>query len=525
MSNFLKKILPLGDKYKVNKKTDNIQSNVKDSTRISKSIKDNRLYIESCFSDCFDLVIREISLFNTYKKEALIVYLEGLSEKKLIDDFLVTKLTSEADINNAALNEDQLIKYKLGIKDGGVHEDMEKSVEAILSGNPVIFADGLEKSFEINLSNPPGRAVEEPSAEVVTRGPREGFTESIVKNIALIRKRIKNSNLKMERFVIGKETNTTVIISYISNLADEKIVNEIRKRLKIIDIQSVLDSNYIEEYISDRPFSIFPSVYHTEKPDVAAGKILEGRVIIMADGSPVAISVPALFVEFIQSGEDYYIKYSSATLNRLIRYISLVITVSLPSLYVAIVSFHQEIIPTKLLISIMGARTTVPVSAFMESIFMLMAFEIMREAGIRMPKTLGPAISIVGGLVLGDAAVRAGLVGNPMVVVVALTAITKFTISSVEMEIPIVYIRFLFLVLSGYLGLVGLTCGVLLVGMRLVSIRSFGLPYMYPICPFNISSGEDVILRAPMFNLSKTQRLIKLRNDFISRRIHKRSGW
>lgn len=523
MSNFIKKIISSENRNNISKDINNNQSQKKKTTSISKSIQENRQYIEQHFSNCFDLVMREISFFNICEKKALVVYLEGLSEKKLIEDFLISKLTLGMDVNNVPLNEVDLLKYRLGIKDAEIYENIEKSIEAILSGNPVVFVDNLDKSFEINLNSPPGRNIDEPSAEVVTRGPREGFTESLIKNVNLIRKKIKNSNLKMEKFNIGKETNTNVVISYLSSAADKKIVNEVKERLKDIDIESVLDSNYIEEYISDAPLSIFPLVFRTEKPDIAAAKILEGRIIIIVDGSPVVLSVPTLFVEFLQSGEDYYIRFLSATLNRCIRFLSLTITTTLPSIYVALITFHQELIPTKLIISMISARSNVPLPAMWESIFMLTAFEIMREAGIRMPKSFGQAISIVGGLVLGDAAVKAGIVGTPMVVVVALTAITKFTISAVELELPIVYVRFFFLLLSGYLGLTGLTCGILLVSMRLVSIRSFGVPYMFPICPFSISSGEDEIIRVPMWKLSKTQKLLKLKNNFISSKIHKHS--
>jgi Bacillus/Clostridium GerA spore germination protein. len=523
MSNFIKKIISSVNRNNNSENINNNQCQKKKRTSISKSIEENRQYIESYFSYCFDLVMREISFFNINGKKTLVVYLEGLSEKKLIEDFLISKLTSEINVNNMSLNEEELLKYRLGIKDTEIYEDIEKSIEAILSGNPVVFVNDLEKSFEINLNTSLGRQIDEPSTEVVTRGPREGFTESLITNINLIRKKIKNSNLKMEKFKVGKETNTNVVISYLSSVADKKIVNEVKERLKNIDIESVLDSNYIEEYISDAPLSIFPLVFRTEKPDIAAAKILEGRIIIIVDGSPVVLSAPALFVEFLQSGEDYYIRFSSATLNRCIRFISLIITITLPSIYIALVTFHQELIPTKLILSVISARANVPLPAMWESIFMLTAFEIMREAGIRMPKSFGQAISIVGGLVLGDAAVKAGIVGTPMVVIVALTAITKFTIPSVELELPIVYIRFFFLLLSGFLGLTGLTCGILLVSMRLVSIRSFGVPYMFPICPFSISLGEDEIIRAPMWKLNKTQRLLKLKNNFISNRIHKHS--
>lgn len=521
MSNLFKKMFSLVDRNKTVKDSSHENGKNSNTIGISRSIKDNRKYVESFFSNCFDIVIREVSLSDQKKKKALIVYLDGLSEKKLIEDFLISKLTSEISLDNASRNEIPLLQCAFGIKDNQVHDYIEQSIKAVLSGNTVFFVDGLEKSFEVNLNTPPGRPINEPNNEVVIRGPREGFTESLLNNVNLIRKKIKNPNLKAEKYIIGKETSTNIVICYLSNVTDKKIVDELKQRLENIDLESVLDSNFIEEFISDAPLSIFPLVFRTEKPDIAAAKILDGRIIIIVDGSPIVLSVPALFTEFIQSSEDYYIRFSSSTLNRYIRYISLFITITLPSIYVALTTFHQELIPTKLLISIINARAGVPFPAIWECFFMLTIFEIMREAGVRMPRALGQAISIVGGFVLGDAAVKAGLIGTPMVVIVSLTAITKFTVSSIELELPLVYVRILFLLLSGFLGLTGLIFGFLLVGMRLVSIRSFGIPYMFPICPFNMASQEDLLIRAPTWKLNITRKYLKIKNNYISKSIRK----
>ncbi|MBV4449220.1 spore germination protein [Clostridium tyrobutyricum] len=485
----------------------------KNKTRIFTDIQKNIDYIKKCFSNCFDLIIREISLFNYRDKMAIVVYIEDLVEKKLIEDNLISKLTCNINSEAANKNYADLLKYNLGISDLKVHENFEDSIEAVLSGNPIVFLPDLASSFEVNLKNLPNRSISEPPTEVSTRGPREGFTESIMTNIALIRKKIRNCNLKVEKFKIGEKTNTDVSMLYLSGEANETIVNTLRKKLKRIKIESMLESNYIAEYIYDQPKTIYPVMFKTEKPDVACAKILEGRIVIIVDGSPVVLSIPGLFVEFLQSSEDYYIKYSSATLNRFIRYLALMITVELPALYVALTTFHQELIPSKLLLSIIEARANVPFPEFWEVFFMLLAFELMREAGIRVSKTLGPTISVVGALVLGDSAVRAGIVGTPTVVIVSLTAITKFVVPAFELEHPIIYMRFFLLTLAGCLGLFGLICGILILTMRLVSIKSFGVPYMFPICPFNINSMEDVVIRAPMEGLKNTRRILDLKRN------------
>ncbi|MBV4425128.1 spore germination protein [Clostridium tyrobutyricum] len=470
--------------------------------KIYKEIVENKKCIKSYFSKCFDLTVRQVPFFNIEDRKVLVVYIEGLSQKKLIEEFIISKLNSDI-IKGSGSDECEIIKCKLGIQDSQVHSDIQSSVSAIASGNPVIFVDGLENSFEIDLSTPPGRSIDEPSTESVTRGPREGFTESVNENVVLIRKKIKNYNLKVEKMKMGQQTNTNVVISYLENKVNKKVLAELKSRLKKINIESVLDTNYIEEYISDSYVTIFPLIFRTEKPDIAAAKILEGKIIIIADGSPVVLSVPTLFTEFLHAGEDYYTRYSAAILNRIVRFISLLITLLLPSLYVALTTFHHELIPTNLIISIISSRRNVPFPALLENILMLLSFEIMREAGVRMPKVLGPAINIVGALVLGDAAVKAGIVGTSTVVIVAVTAITKFTIPALELEVPIVIMRFFLLLLSGYLGLTGLVFGILLISIRLVSMRSFGIPYMFPICPFSIKANRDELFRAPMKKLNK----------------------
>lgn len=490
---------------------------VKTKRAVSEDLITNKNYIVSHFSNCFDLIMREVSFFNINKKKALVIYLKGLTPKKLIEDSLISKLTSKINISNNPLSDIELLKYHFGIENDKIYDYLEDCIEIILSGNPIIFVDGLQTFVEVDLKSPPERSIQEPSSEPVLRGPKEGFTESLVKNICLIRKKIQNSNLKVEVFRLGEETNTQVAISYVFNIASKKIILEVKKRLKNIDIDSLLDSNYIEEYISDNPHSIFPSIFRTERPDIAAAKLLEGRVLIIVEGSPSVISVPVLFVEFMHSSEDYYIKYTSATLNRFIRYISLFITISLPSMYVALVTFHQELIPTELFISIINSRINVPLPALWECLLMLIAYEIIREAGLRMPKALGQAVSIVGALVLGDAAVKAGIIGTPLVIVIALTAISLFTIPSPELHIPITYVRFILLLSSGFFGLIGFICALLVICLELVSMRSFGIPYMFPLCPFNLKLSEDVILRAPLYNLNKKQPMLKLKNLFINK--------
>jgi len=260
--------------------------------------------------------------------------------------------------------------------------------------------------------------VEEPDTEAVVRGPREGFTENLKTNTALLRRKIKNPNLRFELIKLGNQTNTNVCITYIKGICNEKFVTEARKRLKHIKTDSILESGYIEAFIEDAPYSPFATVANSEKPDVTAAKILEGRLAVLVDGTPIALTVPYLFMEGFQSSEDYYSRPYYVTLVRWIRFLAFFITVYLPSLYVAATTFHQELIPTPLLVTMIAAKEGTPFPAFVEALLMGLIFEILREAGVRMPRPIGQAVSIVGALVIGEASVSAGLIGAPMVIIV-----------------------------------------------------------------------------------------------------------
>ncbi|MDP4144429.1 MAG: spore germination protein [Bacillota bacterium] len=519
MLSFLKQVFSSNNTENQSNNINN--ANNKPKTPISNNLKINKDYIKSNLNNSFDLIIREIPSPNSYKEKAILIYIGELSDKSLLEKVLLPKIASVASINGSEEELLNAVKYIFAFQDKDILIDFETTIDTIFSGTPVMLIDGIGKSFSIHIKNPPARNVEEPNSEQVIRGPREGFTESITVNVSLIRKRLNNPNLTMELFNLGQETKTNVVISYISNIASMKIVNEIKNKLASLKLESMLGSNYIEESIIDNPPSLFPLVFHTEKPDVASAKLLEGRILLLVDGSPVVLSMPTLFIEFMQSGEDYYTSYFSATLKRIIRYISLLITLTLPSTYVSLTTFHQELIPTKLVITIIQSRSSTPLPALAEVTLMLLVYEIMREAGIRMPKTLGQAVSIVGTLVIGESAVRAGLVGTPTVIIVSLTAISLFSLPSLELHSPITYMRFLLLILSGMLGFIGMICGVLFLVTNLVAKRSFGVPYMFPLCPFNLTSQEDVLVRAPINRLSKNKKTLKSNGRFISWKIHK----
>lgn len=507
IKNILKSIFSLNDS-KVNETKDHDTINIVPQN-ISNIIEQNEKYLRETFSNCFDLNIRKISLFDLKFGRCLLVYLNEMVDEEHLENDFISKLTTNSNIVMEQDNIEETIKYYLGVKETDIFSDLDKCKNSILNGKVVLFIDTLNKAFSINIKNELGRSITEPKVETVLRGPRDGFTESLSQNMAMIRTRIRNAKLKTELFTIGRETKTDLAIMYLSGTCDEKILTQLRERINKINLEAVVDSNYIIENIEDDTLCLFPLVFRTERPDVATMKLFEGKVVIILNNSPVALSVPSLFIEYMQSPEDYYMKYFFATLNRWIRYLSFFIATLLPGLYVGIISFHQELIPTSLAITIITARSHIPLPAFFECLVLLIAYETLREAGARMPRQLGQTLSIVGTLIIGEAAISAGMVSALMIVVVAFSGTALFAISSQEMYTAIAILRFVFLLLGGLAGMVGIVYGILILEIYLVSRRSFGVPYMYPLCPFNLSKTRDALLRVPLWNLDKKNRPLR----------------
>lgn len=371
----------------------------------------------------------------------------------------------------------------------------KKICKSMTRGHVIVFAQGSECPISIPIAKFSQRQITEPESEKQIRGSKEGFIEDINVNISLLRKRMNSPSLVFEEMNIGTLTETRVIICYIAGLCDPEILKEVKRRLKAINIQSVLESGYIEELIIDHPYSCFPQVEQTEKPDNMLAQILEGRVAIMVNGSPLAIAVPTVFTQFVQASEDNYENYIYATFLRILRMIAMPIALYLPALYVAITTIHQEMIPTDLVLKIAGAREGVPFPAVLEALIMEFAFELLREAGVRLPAQVGQALSIVGALIIGQAAVEAGLVSPIMVVVVAFSGISSFVIPAYRLSISFRLLRFVVLLASSFLGLIGFVLINLFLLVHLTSMQSFGVPYFEPLGPMKYGQMKDWFFR------------------------------
>ncbi|MEG0471207.1 MAG: spore germination protein [Solibacillus sp.] len=488
---------------------------------LSTSLLKNIHIIKNSLGNSNDIIIREFMIGKPVEIPIAIIFTDGLANSTSITDFILESIISNFEINSETTLQDieQRLKTQC-LSVGSIKDivDFPSLFDAILNGDSVILIDGCIKGISTSTKSAKDRAITEPATESVIRGPRESFTETLRTNTALIRRKIKSPNLWIKSRVIGKVTQTEVAVMYINGIANEEIIQEVLDRLDQIDIDGILESGYIEQFIQDSKFSLFPTVFNSERPDVIAGDLLEGKIAILVDGTPFVLIVPALFTSFLQSAEDYSQNAIISSFIRLIRFLGISLALVTPSLYISLTTFHQEMIPTPLLISIYAQREGVPFPAFVEALIMEIAFEVLREAGLRMPRMIGPAISIVGTLVIGQAAVEAGIVSAAMVMIVALTAISSFLFPAYGLSNSIRMLRFPLMVLAGMFGLFGIFIGLMLLIIHLCSLRSFGVPYMSPFAPLIPKDQKDALIILPRSSLLTRPRLISQTNNVRGRK-------
>lgn len=476
--------------------------------QIPGSVEEVEAKLNETFSCCSDFIYRKISCGKDGLIRILIAYINGFVDKRLLNQDVVHPIIEylSGDHDNSRIYErlKECIVINNDIKEAN---DMQQAVDGIVSGEALLFINGENKALVIGVKAPQGRQVKEPDTEVSIRGAREGFVENLLTNTTLIRKRIKNPNLKLEIMQLGKQTKTDVCICYIKGIANDRIVNEVRERLKKIDNDGILDVGIIEQYISDSRLSLFPTVGNSEKCDKLAGKLLEGRVAVFCDGTPNVLTIPYLFVESIQNTDDYYDHAYFATFIRLLRVMALLLSNMLPGLYVALVSFHHTVIPFKLMITLAASRQGIPFPPFVEALLMILVFELMREAGVRMPRPIGQALSIVGAIVLGEASVAAGIASNLMVIIVAITAICSFVVPPLVRATML--LRFVFLIAANFMGFLGITLVVVVVFAHLCRLRSFGIPYMAPFSPLTSSDLKDSFVVVPIWAMVTRPKILR----------------
>jgi spore germination protein KA len=466
-------------------------------TMLTESLEQNLANIKRIVGQNSDFIYRQIELADG--SLALVVYIDGMISKDAMSEYIIKPLSLRQ------LPADQSPKHwserYLFIPDVRTVKSCEEFLHPIYSGDCGILWDGRAEGIVTDIKGFERRGVSEPRTEIVVRGSREGFVENIKTNMTMIRRRLKTPDLAFEMIPMGTETVTNVAIAYLRGQAAPELIDEVRKRLKAIQIDGILESGYIEQLVEDEPFSPFSTIANSEKPDKVCAKLLEGRVAVLVDGTPFVLTMPMLFVENFQSAEDYYSRPFFASLVRLLRFFAFLVAVFAPAVYVAIVTWHQEVMPYNLLLNIWQAEANTPFSAGASVLLITLLYEVVREAGIRLPQPVGAAISIVGGLVIGDMVVSAGLISAPVVIVVAFTAIAMFVVDSLTDAATL--LRIAMVLVAWVFGLYGVLLATMLLLVHLIKLRSFGTPYFAPFAPFDRHEMRDTLLRFPLWLLGR----------------------
>ncbi|WIF96005.1 spore germination protein [Caminicella sporogenes] len=496
--------------------------NDKDKIKIDKNIDKNLGKIKEIFKYCDDVIYREFKVGKEQKLKFATIYVEGLADKNLVNEYVLKNLMVLSRITKPDANIMREKIYEL-IKDGVLSvsdlkeiDDINLVVDNILTGETVLIIDKWDKAIVIASKGWPMRGVQEPETEVVIRGSREGFIETLRINTALVRRRIRDPKFKIKQMRIGSMSKTDVAVLFIEGLASKDTLKQVVERLKKIDIDSILESGYIEQLVEDNYRSPFPQMQYTERPEKVAGALYEGRIAIIVDNTPFALIVPTTFNSLLQSIEDYNERFIIGNAIRILRYIAVMMSLILPGLYIAMTSFHPGMLPTVLALYIAGSRDGVPFPAFIEAFIMEMSLELLREAGIRLPSPIGATIGIVGGLVLGQAAVEAGIVSSLMVIVVAITAIAAYSTPNYSFAIGFRILRFAFMAAAAFLGLYGLMLAFVITLTHLCNLKSFGVPYLSPFNIYNINfkNFRDTFIKAPLCKMKKTPNIINGRDKY-----------
>ncbi len=494
---------------------------------ISKDLNKNIETLKTIFKDCDDISYRFIEIGSNHKTQASLVFHDGLIDKHLISEYAIQILLTTSDDEGFDLTSfksnllDTLAKEAIAIPGVEEEEDIDKIVDAVLSGETALLVDRADKGLILSSRGWATRGIGEPQTETVVRGPRDGFSETLKINATLVRRRIRDPKLKVKNMQIGRRSKTDISLMYIEDIVDEKLLGEVKKRLDDIDIDAIIDSSMLEHLIEDNYLSPFPQIENTERPDTVAASLYEGRVAILVDNTPFALIVPATIGTVLQSSEDYYSRWTITTIIRLLRIIAGLLATLSPALYIAITSFHPGLIPTRLTYYVAASRINVPFPAVVEAFLMEITIELLRESGTRISGPIGTTIGIVGGLIIGQAAVEAGIVSPLMIIIVAITTIAAFALPSYELASGLRVCRFIFMILAAILGLYGVMLGIIIMSTHMIRLNSFGIPFLSPYTGLGLEEGDlkDTLVKAPLqklqlrptFTFPKNKRRMKKR--------------
>ncbi|MEH7441379.1 spore germination protein [Bacillus sp. JJ1122] len=463
------------------------QSELKEK-ELTHDLQANLTILKKLYSipDNKDVKLRELYL-EGLKKQAAMIFISTITDVKSIEEHILKPLTE----NTSGTKQVKDIVSVQMVHDIFYFKD---AVKEINKGNAILLMDGEARAYVMDCPDFQSRAIEKPDNEILIKGPKEAFIEKAVINISLLRKKIRNENLIVEAIEISQRSHNDVFMVYIRGLANEKLVSNIKKRLGSLDVNSIQNLSLLEEYIEERSYSLFPSILSSERPDRAASFLEDGYIVLLMDNSPDSLILPATFWSFFHSPEDHYLRFVYANFTRALRMVAMFITVFTSAIYVAITTYHAEMIPPDLLLAIASSREKVPFPAVIEILIMEAAFELIREAGLRVPSPIGPTIGIVGALILGQAAVQANIISPIVIIVVALGGLSSFAVSDISLNFAVRLIRFVFIFSAAMLGIYGMTA-IFVAGLfYMVSLKSFGVPYLAPMSP-SYKSSKDTIFR------------------------------
>ena len=468
---------------------------------LSKDIKENMKIIDGRLMCCDDIKKRSMMLGRNVKTEACIYYVEVAVSNITLEESAIGKLINNLCSMEPAEQYKYLNDNALGIADAYELSEYDDVIDGIMSGDGVVIIDGYDKAIKISSEGYPNMGISESDMEKVMRGSKEGFSDSIKANTALVRKRIRSDRLKVMERKIGKITNTSVAIVYVDGLARQSVIDEIDNRLDKLNIDGMTDSGIIEQLTEEAMLSPFPQYQTTERPDKAAMEALNGRVVLLVDNTPVALLLPTNYGNFFQTADDYYNRFYVVSFARMIRYVASMLAMTFPAMDLAVVNYHPEILPTSLVMTLASARLNVPFPAIVEVLLMELSFELLREAGVRIPGPMGSTIGIVGGLIIGQAAVSAGVVSPIIVIVVALTALASFAVPNEELSSTYRILKYFAIIMAGVYGFFGIIMAWLFIIGHLSRLKSFGFPYLMPVASADINGGNDLkdfMLRYPL---------------------------
>nr|WP_237167889.1 spore germination protein [Paenibacillus yonginensis] len=469
-------------------------------------MEDKLELLKSLLGDNDDFILRKFRIFG--QVEACLVFMAPVADQNLIHEGILKQLMhtqGQPGLSEAPSPElpDILLKDYLLVSEGHKEAEMEKLIRGIMLGSTALLTDGVRDNLLLQTRKVEQRSIEQPQTEQVIKGSREGYIESLESNLSLLRARLQTRNLKVKICPVGARTQSRVAVCYIEGIVNPDLVEEALRRLSKINTDAILDAGYIEQFIEDHPFSPFPQIQNTERPDKTAAALLEGRIAIMVDNSPIVLIIPTMFSQFYQTMDDYTERFMMGSLLRIVRLLALIFSLVTPALYVAIISFNPELLPTDFAVAVAGGRAGVPFPAMIEVLIIEISMEILREATIRLPQMIGGALSIVGVLIVGQAAVSAGFCSPITVVVVALTTIGSFATPAYNAAIALRMLRFPLIFLSGLFGLFGLMIGLIFIVNHLLTLESFGIPYLSPVVPGSWSGMKDTLIRGPLWWLTK----------------------